>query len=211
MRRLFSCTLSARSRERLRAHSPPTPFPSDFSCLFIAGDETRDAESKAYPWVVLSTPTGNIATQLIKRELKSPKGAVVEIRSLAVSLNENESELVGLSVHNQKASGKHTAQLLRVVHMTAGGHGDKWWHSGDASYVAGRKWSIALPNVTLVEYPTKAAAEAAAAGEAASGDDNESGEIKFDDDGGSGEMEHDGPLDDEPEEELEEELEEDEA
>ena len=177
-------------------------------CHFTAGDAKRDAGSKAYPWGVLSTPTGDIATQLIKRHLKSLKGAAVEIRTLAVCLNGSESELVGLSAFNAKASTTRKALMMRQVHTVTGGHGDGYWHSGDASYVAGRKWSIPLLGVSFVEYPTKEAAEAAAAAEAISGDVDESGEIEYDDDdGGSGEMELDGPRDDKQEEEEFEELE----
>ena len=117
---------------------------------------------------MLSTPTGSVATQLIKRKRKSSAGAADEIRSLAISLNEDESELLGLSKYNQAASGKHKEQLLRTVHMGGtGSNGDMWWHSGDASHVAGRTWSISLPNVTITEYSTKAAAmEATASGAA---------------------------------------------
>jgi hypothetical protein len=160
-----------------------------------------------YPWGVLTTAEGNVATQLIKRNLKSQKEAAIEIRTLAISLNESESELVGLSAFNAKASTTRKAIMMREVRTVTGGHADGFWHAGDASYVAGRTCSTPLLGVSFVEYPSKAAAEAAAAGEAVSGDDDESGEIDFDDDdGGSGEMEHDGPLDDKPEEELEEEL-----
>ena len=183
-------TLSARSRERLKAHSPPTPFPSEFSCLFIAGDASRVVsyghlpDSYPSPHAKCVDEHGkrhNLGGLEISGEEEETVTGIKYVSSLYVTCTICSRIVTGKPKKGRKVNLHDKVRLMAAQKLVA--------EFGFPKKVKGKAAkAVVAEAVEVVEKED---------------DKDDKGDEEDDD----AEMDFDGPLDDEPEEELEEELE----
>ena len=184
---LFSCTLSARSRERLRAHSPPRPFP------LIAGHEAGLA-SRVVSYGILPNPYPSPHAACVDEHGKRHNLGGLEISGeeevTVTGVNYVSSLYVTCTICSRIVTGKPKKGRKVNLH-------DKVRLKAAQKLVA----EFGFPKKVKGKAAKAVVAEAV---EVVEEDDDKDDEGDEEDDA---EMDFDGPLDDEPEEELEKELE----